>query len=91
MSKTEERFVPIISFLENNSNLEKVYSRIRRQHGLSQSELGKIINGSKGVISKYENNKRDLRFSEIVILSQYHDDFRLAAIAYLEKLESKQN
>lgn len=79
------RFLPIISYLEDSSSLEAVFCQLRKKHGLSQKQVGQIINSCHEVVSNCEAGKRDLRTTEILALANYHPDFGLAAIAFFER------
>ena len=87
----ENVFNSVISFVDCNSSLEEVYRQIRRHHNISQGELAREINSCRSNVSNCEKGKRDLRSSEIEILCRYHNDFRLAAIAYLSNIRSQNN
>ena len=87
----ENLFNSVISFVDCSNNLEDIFSQIRRHHRVSQEKLAEQINSCRSNISNCEKGKRDLRSSEIESLCRYHNDFRLAAIAYLSKIESKNN
>lgn len=49
---------------------------LREQRGITQSQLGQILNVSKSTISKYENGSLDLSSAAIAILCDY---FRVSA------------
>ncbi len=49
---------------------------LREQRGITQSQLGQILNVSKSTISKYENGSLDLSSTTIAILCDY---FRVSA------------
>lgn len=78
------KYLTIVSYLSESQTLEELFCLLRKKHGLFQKDIAKIINVSQQVIHDIENNKRDLRFSEILALANYHEDFRLGAIAFLE-------
>lgn len=44
---------------------------LREQKGVTQSELGQVLNVSKSTISKYENGSLDLSSTTIAILCDY--------------------
>lgn len=87
LQKDQQRFLPIISYLEQGTNLEEVFGLLRKKHSLTQKQIGRIINSCHEVVSNCETGKRDLRTTEIIALAKYHADFRLAAIAFFESLE----
>ena len=85
----ENVFNSVVSFVERSDSLEDIYSQIRRHHRISQEKLAQEINSCRSNVYNCEKGKRDLRSSEIESLCRCHNDFRLAAIAYLSRIESK--
>ena len=85
----ENVFNSVVSFVDRSNSLEDIYLQIRRHHRVSQEKLAQQINSCRSNVHNCENGKRDLRSSEIESLCRYHNDFRLAAIAYLSKIKSE--
>ena len=44
---------------------------LRNERNLGQVELAKILNLSKGIISLWENNLREPKLSNLILLAQY--------------------
>jgi transcriptional regulator with XRE-family HTH domain len=86
LNKDPQRFVPIMSYLHQGKNLEEVFALLRKKHGWTQKQIAGIINSCHEVVSNYETGKRDLRTGEIIALSKFHPDFKLATIAFMENL-----
>ena len=84
----QRKYLSIISYLESSNSLEELFGLLRRKHRLTHEAVGKIINTDTRIVSRIEHNKRDLRSCEIIALAKFHEDFRLGAIAYLERLQS---
>ena len=85
---SQKKFLPIASYLQQSNSIEELFKLLRKKHNLSQKTVAKIISSTPLIVSLYENNHRDLRTCEILALARYNDDFRLGAIAFLERLKS---
>lgn len=56
---------------------------LRIEKGIGQTELAKAINVSKGIISLWENNLREPKLSNLIVLAKYFG----VSIDYLVGLE----
>ena len=59
---------------------------IRKLHGLSQEELGNIINYSRPAISNYEANTREVSIDDLQQLSDY---FNISIMYFLDNEQSE--
>lgn len=66
-------FYTIIIGMNNSLLFSERLFELRTELGIGQVELAKKINVSKGIISLWENGKREPGLSSLVVLAKFFD------------------